>query len=151
MIIVFEGLDKSGKTTLKNVINVSTGYEHVVIDRGPWSNMFFDKVIRSNKKLYKRHKRDARKFQKAVDLIVFCYCDKKSTVLRHKENQEELPSYFENNYKGLVKQYIKMIIGTAACDILIVKTDIYSPKATSIMIQNYIEKIKQEKIKRNRW
>ena len=45
MWVIFEGLDKVGKTTLEWDLHRATNFKHVVIDRGPVGYMVFDKIF----------------------------------------------------------------------------------------------------------
>ena len=45
MWVIFEGLDKAGKTTLEWEFLKATNFKHVVIDRGPVGYMTFDKIL----------------------------------------------------------------------------------------------------------
>ena len=45
MLIYFEGVDKTGKTTLAQTVLKATNYKHVVFDRGPISQVVYDKAF----------------------------------------------------------------------------------------------------------
>ena len=46
MIIIFDGMDKVGKTTLIHALDKATNYEHIIIDRGPNSYLVYDKLYK---------------------------------------------------------------------------------------------------------
>ena len=45
MLIFFEGVDKSGKSTLIRELNKKLNYKHTLIDRGPISNLVYNKIM----------------------------------------------------------------------------------------------------------
>ena len=45
MFVIFEGLDKTGKTTLEWELLKATNFKHIVIDRGPVGYMTFDRLF----------------------------------------------------------------------------------------------------------
>jgi len=110
MIIVFEGLDKSGKTTLLKAFQRSVNFEHVCIDRGPWSNIFYDMVIHGDHIDAEERARRMGSFQisalemsKATDLVVICKSSYDVCVERHNEAGEVMAEhlYDYDKYKDL--------------------------------------------------
>lgn len=150
MIIVFEGFDKSGKTTIKNTLNKITNFEHVLIDRGPRSSMFFDDVIRDNFGMYLEHEEEAARFERAVDLIIYCMCDKQVAIERLKEANEEEPVYFET-YDCAQEIYLD-IISKSDCPVLYIYTDEKNPidcaKTISDFVRNNYKEIKIKRLRR---
>ena len=44
MLIIFEGMDKTGKTSLINEFNKRTNFKHIVLDRGAISSYVYDAI-----------------------------------------------------------------------------------------------------------
>lgn len=89
MLVIFEGMDKTGKTTLVKEFNEITGYKHIVIDRGPVSSYVYDDI-------YKRGCRDSYEgFERAIcsikHLVVLCIASKSTIHRRLVEAGEFLP------------------------------------------------------------
>lgn len=93
MWVVFEGLDKAGKTTLEWEFLKATNFKHVVVDRGPIGYMTFDKIFgRETKQGNHKFIHQARKCIRTKDfLIVYCYADKSIVDMRLKEYNETCP------------------------------------------------------------
>jgi len=91
MWVIFEGLDKAGKTTLEWEFLKATNYKHVVIDRGPASYMTFDKLFNRETKLGNQaFIKQARKVNKSKDfIVVYCYAPEDVAAKRLKEHNEE--------------------------------------------------------------
>jgi len=50
-VVIFEGMDKTGKTTLKEEFNKRTNFIHYVVDRGPISNIVYNNLFNREKNL----------------------------------------------------------------------------------------------------
>lgn len=79
MWVIFEGLDKAGKTTLEWEFLKATNFKHVVIDRGPVGYMTFDKILGRETKLGNQEFiYQARKIMKSGDfMVVYCTVERK--------------------------------------------------------------------------
>lgn len=93
MLIIFEGMDKSGKTTLLNELNKQTNFEHIVLDRGVISSYVYNKI-------YGRAQR--QKYDFFVDMIkdvphviFFCIAGRMTIMQRLKDANETLDEYQE--------------------------------------------------------
>lgn len=93
MWVVFEGLDKAGKTTLEWEFLKATNFKHMVIDRGPMGYMTFDKLFDRETKLGNQDFiHQARKIMKSQDfMVVYCYASEEVATKRLKEHNEECP------------------------------------------------------------
>jgi len=101
MFVVFEGLDKAGKTTLEWEFLKATNFKHMVVDRGPMGYMTFDKIFGRSTKLGDRDFiHYARKITKSDDyLIVYCSVNKKVAEERLKAHNETCPYDYEEAQK----------------------------------------------------
>lgn len=93
MWLIFEGLDKSGKTTLEWAFLKKTNYKHNIIDRGPVGYLVFDEIFnRSTDEGNKEHIYQANKVSNSKDFfVVYCKADLKiieSRLHEHNENFE---------------------------------------------------------------
>lgn len=90
-IVIFEGMDKTGKTTLKEEFNKITKFKHFVIDRGPISNIVYNKLLRHNADNNMFFYEVIDHLSKLDHLIVFCTAHKQDINDRLKANNEVLP------------------------------------------------------------
>lgn len=73
MWVIFEGLDKSGKTTLKWDLFKATEYKHIVIDRGPAGFKTFDEVFdRATIEGNAEYECQAKLVRESGMLVVYC-------------------------------------------------------------------------------
>ena len=93
MFVIFEGLDKAGKTTLEWEFLKATNFKHVVIDRGPMGYMTFDKLFDRETKLGNQEFiHQARKIMKNHDfMVVYCFASEDIAAKRLNEHNEECP------------------------------------------------------------
>ena len=108
MWVIFEGLDKTGKTTLEWEFLKATNFKHVVVDRGPMGYMTFDKLFDRDTKLGNQEFiRQARKAMKpgGNTFVVYCYTDENVVNERLKKHGEKLLQEVEP-YKG--RSYAKV-------------------------------------------
>lgn len=108
MWVIFEGLDKAGKTTLEWEFLKATNFKHVVIDRGPISYMIFDKLFnRETKPGNQVFIKQAREVNKSKDfIVVYCYASEDVVAKRLKEHNEECP-YNYGKAQKLLRDNIK--------------------------------------------
>lgn len=93
MWVIFEGLDKAGKTTLEWEFLKATNFGHMVIDRGPAGYMTFDRLFdrctfsKSMGFVY-----SAKKIMESGDfMVVYCFADKGVVDKRLEEHNETCP------------------------------------------------------------
>ncbi len=104
MWVIFEGLDKVGKTTLEWEFLKATNFKHVVIDRGPVGYMVFDKLFDRETKLgNQQFIHQARKIMKPHSefMVIYVHCDEQVAAERLSNVNEECPY----NYKKAQKLY----------------------------------------------
>lgn len=103
MWIIFEGLDKAGKTTLEWEFLKATNFKHIVIDRGPIGYMIFDEIFERSTKFSKQNFiHYARKLIKTGDfLIIYCKAPYDVISKRLKDHNEKCPY----DYKLAQKKY----------------------------------------------
>lgn len=99
MWVIFEGLDKTGKTTLEYAFLKATNYKHIVIDRGPVGYMTFDEIF-GRETLQRRdtfilQATEVMHFSKDF-VVVYCFADKDVVDERLKEHNEVCPYDYEN-------------------------------------------------------
>lgn len=112
MWVIFEGLDKTGKTTLEWEFLKATNFKHVVIDRGPMGYMTFDKVMGRDTKTGNNEFIDqARRIMKPANnaIVVYCYADESVIIERIEKSDgdkhHDINPYEDNEYKKLQKMY----------------------------------------------
>lgn len=112
MFVVFEGLDKAGKTTLEWEFLKATNFKHMIIDRGPMGYMTFDKIFGRSTKLGDRDFiHYARKITKSDDyMVVYCIVDKKVAYERLEAHNETCPydySKAQKLYSDNIRRYYR--------------------------------------------
>lgn len=112
MWVIFEGLDKAGKTTLEWEFLKATNFKHMVIDRGPVGYMTFDKIFGRETKLgtqsFIHH---ARKIMKSDDfMVVYCSASKEVVEERLRDHNETCPYDYikaQKIYRDSVRRFYK--------------------------------------------
>lgn len=112
MWIIFEGLDKVGKTTLEWELLKATNFKHIVIDRGPVGYMTFDKIFERETKLGNQEFiHQARKIMKSKDfMVVYCTVNKDVADMRLKAHNESCPYDYEKAqklYKNNIRRFYR--------------------------------------------
>ena len=94
-IVIFEGVDKSGKSTLLKKFNELTNYKYWVLDRGFVSSLVYDELFnRGNREEYLKL---AKKMCKEFNVyIVYCYASYFDIQKRLQEANETLPHELED-------------------------------------------------------
>jgi len=94
MLIIFEGVDKTGKSTLLKEVLKRTNYKHIVYDRGPVSQIvysyLFDRDLDSSIYYVTSTLRNLK------NLIVLCVADCDIIEQRLKDANEELPDQLKD-------------------------------------------------------
>lgn len=95
ILIIFEGVDKSGKTSLKDLFNKKTNFMYVVLDRLTTSSKVYNNFFgRDRLEYYKSFEANIRK---SFDvLVILCECDTKAIIERLKSVDEKLPKQLED-------------------------------------------------------
>lgn len=90
IVIIFEGVDKSGKTTLLNMFNKATNFGYVVLDRFTTSSKVYNTLFNRDRREY--YNEVEQSFLKAFNvLIVYCYCSPGECFSRLAMAKETLP------------------------------------------------------------
>lgn len=110
MWVIFEGLDKSGKTTLEWGLLKRTNYKHQVVDRGPAGYMAFDKIFgRSTAEGDLEFMKQAMKMNRDPDvLVVYCHCDEETARARL-EAYDEKCEYDYNEADQILYHHVNMM------------------------------------------
>lgn len=90
MIIIFDGMDKVGKTTLIHALDKATNYEHIIIDRGPNSYLVYDALYDRPYKF--DHLRTEMDLRNTSHLVVYCTASAADIKDRLRKTGEEFPS-----------------------------------------------------------
>lgn len=95
ILIIFEGVDKSGKTTIKDRFNKKTNFGYVVLDRLTTSSKIYNKFFGRDRLNY--YNEIERGMVKAFNvLIVLCECDTEIISQRLSNANEELPEQLKD-------------------------------------------------------
>ena len=95
ILIIFEGVDKAGKTTIRDRFNKKTNFGYVVLDRLTTSSKIYNRFFGRDRLGYYELVEDAliRAFNV---LIVLCECDTEIILKRLEDAKEELPKQLKN-------------------------------------------------------
>lgn len=109
-VIIFEGVDKSGKTTLKEMFNKETNYKYWVLDRSAISSIVYDKMFNRNNEDYWSLLLSS--LTSTFDVrIIFCIADIKDIQSRLLYHNEQLPSqlkdirYIQSYFRETLNKY----------------------------------------------
>ena len=90
MILIFDGPDKVGKTTLINEINKITNYQYIIIDRGPTSYIVYDKLLnRENFNRKIEYLKDLKDLENVNHLCIYLEATDEDVEKRLQEVGEE--------------------------------------------------------------
>lgn len=90
ILIIFEGVDKSGKTTLKDLFNKKTNFSYVVLDRLTTSSKIYNNFFeRDRLEYYEQFERSVKRSFNV--LVVLCECETETIIERLKNANEFLP------------------------------------------------------------
>ncbi len=106
MLLIFDGTDKVGKTSLINAVDKATKYQHIMIDRGPLSYLVYDKLLKRNSinRVFE-NLRDLNDLSNINHLAIYLEADEEDVYKRLKEAGEEFlegltPEDFFNEYSN---------------------------------------------------
>ena len=143
MIVIFDGMDKVGKTTLIHALNKTTNYEHIIIDRGPNSYLVYDKLYNRSKSIdYYKTEMDLRN---SSHLCVYCYADEEDIKKRLAAANEEFPT--EQGSISDVKELFDVSMEASNLDVLYINTSQLDVDASIGKILAAIEAKKYDFIK----
>lgn len=131
-IVIFDGMDKVGKTTLIHALDKATQYEHIIIDRGPNSYLVYDD-------LYDRpyaidHIKTEMDIKNTSHLCVYCYANEEDIKARLEKAGEIFPE--EQGSISDVKTTFDIAIAYSDLDVLYINT-------SELSIDEAVNKIKE--------
>ncbi len=135
-IVLFEGVDKSGKTTLARAFNKATKHKHLVIDR-----LFLSQYAYSLS--HNRHidlqDLDRIFYWMKPDLIIVYVCADKKLIERRLSisNHEKIDLERDlSSFDKAIEKFDKM-----GADIIVVDTSFLQPKTNVKIVTDYIQKL----------
>ena len=135
MIFVFEGTDKSGKTSLINKINEETNYTYWILDRSFISSIVYTKLFkRDNLDIW--YKRAKELLRKNEFMFILCKCNSNIIKERLMKCNETLSNELLNI--DYVYEVFKNTLDELKCNYIIVNTEEDINKLTKELI-NIIE------------
>lgn len=143
MIVLFEGMDKVGKTTLIHALNKATNYEHIIIDRGPNSYLVYDEIYKRGHKIdYYKTEMDIRN---TSHLCVCCYANQEDIEKRLAEANET----FEEEQGTILEVSANFAekLNASNLDTLFINTSRYDIDTAIDIILAHIENKKYDFIK----
>ena len=143
MIVIFEGFDKTGKSTLKAAFDKATDYKYTTIDRFTFSNRFYDIYFgRQSDERYDSYAEDVLSVLSRNNyVVVYCVASTFDIVQRHIIANEEIPipsdvlkfDTIDKDYFNIIKDWVpeKYILKT--------NTSFYSIEKCVDAIKRHIE------------
>ena len=91
MLLIFDGPDKVGKTTLINAVDKATNYQHIMIDRGPTSYIVYDKLLNKDATGQRKFEylRDLKDLEKVQHLCIYLEANEEDVDKRLSEVNEK--------------------------------------------------------------
>lgn len=143
MRIYIEGLDRTGKTTLKKELSKETNYEHVILDRGPISNIAYDYLF--GRKTPEDNLEYEAKESFLNPLIIILYASEEEIFRRMKSTKTENDEFHKDfDWKKNIEAFEFAEKITEFRNILWIDTTNISIEEEIKIIKDYIEKIKNE-------
>lgn len=107
-VIIFEGCDRAGKSTLLGMANKATNFKYWVLDRSPISSLVYDSVYcRGNAKYIQKTLKSLR--MNFNILVVYIYADEDKILDRAYKTGEIIPLEL-SNFKDLDDRFRKAIL-----------------------------------------
>ena len=95
LVVIFEGVDKSGKTTLLNMFNKVTNFKYIVLDRFTVSSKVYDTMFhRDNRDYFTNVEKNF--FTNFNVVIVYCHCKEETVRKRLVDAGEVLQDEIDN-------------------------------------------------------
>ena len=124
-IFIMEGVDCTGKTTLREALHRATNFKYLIIDRGPASNYVYNKLFErrcsSNHRLDNAFK-DMKEFN---PIYIYCHCNNEIILKRMKVKHEML---FLQKSINKAMQYFAEYFCKTPIKVISINTAIYSPQ-----------------------
>lgn len=136
IIVVFEGVDKSGKTSVRDRFNSITDFKYIVIDRLTTSSKVYNKIFGRDR--YKYYDEIERRIKDAFNvIIVICKCDDRIIKQRLKNAKEELPTKLKNI--GKVSDEFEEEVRKSFDNFIIVNTSVASIDVCANEVKKFVE------------
>jgi deoxyadenosine/deoxycytidine kinase len=135
LLIIFEGVDKTGKSTLLGEFNKATKFSYVVLDRFTLSSKVYNKMYgRDRFEFYDNLEREV--FKNVNVLTVLCTCKTEIIKERLEKFKEELPTQLMDIDKVKDEFYNQLRFGDNYKNYLIIDT---SEDDISLSVNRIIE------------
>lgn len=143
MIVIFDGMDKVGKTTLIHALDKATNYEHIIIDRGPNSYRVYDKLYHRPYEV--DHFKTEMDLRDTSHLVVYCFADEDDIKKRLKEVGEEWPA--EQGNISLVRNMFNISMESSNLNVLYINTSMFDIEESVKLIKSRIDAERYDFIK----
>ena len=145
MWVVFEGLDKSGKTTLEWEFLKATNFKHIIIDRGPAGYLAFDFIFgRATIEGNKQYGRNVGTMAASGEfIVVYCRVPANIAMQRLKEYNETCPYDYERA-QGVYDEVVKRLYKETGINVLTIDTTMPIKECIQMIIEKLEEAQKRE-------
>lgn len=148
-VVIFEGVDKSGKSTLLQAFNKATDYKYLVLDRFLISSLVYDEAFeRGRREYYSKLCGEFGKLENVAFLVVYCTSLNRKVVQERLDNAGEvLPEQLRNIKRIDLKFWGEIVSQCYKCcaghpDGGLVK-DFIILDTSSLTIEKCVEEIKE--------
>lgn len=136
-IIIFEGADKTGKTTLINKFNKQTNFKYLVLDRFTISSRVYNHFFSRNREEY--YKGIENVFCESFNvLLIYCYCSKNDNEKRLNNNNEVLPINIKD-YEDVNNKFMENILDSNYRKVFLLNTTLNNEKDCVNKIIKFVE------------
>ncbi|MCM8804224.1 MAG: hypothetical protein NC833_03100 [Candidatus Omnitrophica bacterium] len=138
-IIILEGIDKVGKSTIKEKIHKMTNYKYIIVDRFIGSNYVYSKFKnRENDDELKKYLELEKKIQSIDNFyFIYLYTDKKDIIKRIKQTKEI--DIKIKDIDKLINIYEEYLLQTSL-DYYRINTSLWTPQKCAEIILKHIER-----------
>jgi len=108
VIVIFEGIDKVGKTTLIKEFGKKERYKSLCMDRGPGGYLFYDSIFkRLDQERLRNIASEIDDINRVKHVVIYLWADEKTVMQRLKENNEEY--IYDMDFKSAIDMYAKIV------------------------------------------
>jgi thymidylate kinase len=105
-IVILEGVDRCGKTTMQQEINKQTKYKHIVVDRGPIGFKAYCEIFGRPEKLFRKYNKlewDLAQLMKDEILVIYIDCATDVLIERCLQTSHEIVDF--DLHKSIYEKY----------------------------------------------
>lgn len=146
VIVIFEGPDKTGKTTLLREFNKQTNYKYISFDRLTTSSKIFGKFFKRNTKEDLEYYKEVENELEKVFTVVYIFCTASLFDIRYRltKVKEELPKELQDIEavkQAFLEEYLEK--ADSSKNVLLINTSANTPEHLVNVIKRYVELVER--------